>query len=158
MREGLGELHGAEVGEEAELLANAQQRRALGPLLFRNRRVAVGQADGAEEDGVGQFAQRQRGVRQRLARGVDARPAHGRRGDGEVQVEFLLDRAEDFERLAHDLRSDAIARQRRNFQQLRFHKGRDSMNITGAIQRETGARPVNNAAGILRFPRRKHGP
>ena len=44
----LGQLHRAQVGEQAEFLANAQQGRALGPLLLGNCRIPLGQAHRSE--------------------------------------------------------------------------------------------------------------
>src|SRR5947208_3314659 len=70
----LPENHRPEVREEAEFLADAEQRRALGPFLPRNGRVALRQTDRAEKNGVGVFAKRKRGIGQRLAGGVNARP------------------------------------------------------------------------------------
>jgi hypothetical protein len=57
MGEGLGQLDRAEVREKAELLADSQQGGALGTLVLGDCRIAVGEADGAEEDRVGTAAQ-----------------------------------------------------------------------------------------------------
>jgi hypothetical protein len=48
----LGQPHRTQIGEQTELLANAQQRGAFGAFLLGNRRVAVGQTDRAEQNGV----------------------------------------------------------------------------------------------------------
>ena len=60
--QGLGQAHRTKVGEESELLTNAQQGGALGALFLRDGRVAVGQAHRAEQNGIGAAAQLQRGV------------------------------------------------------------------------------------------------
>src|SRR5437899_1439424 len=56
------------------------------------------------------------GVGQRLARGVDAGPADGRLGDLEREAELFFRRAQDFDRLAHDFGSDAVAGERCYFE------------------------------------------
>ena len=52
MRQRLGQLHRAQVGEQAELLADAQQGRALGTFLLGNRRVTIGQTHRAKQNRI----------------------------------------------------------------------------------------------------------
>ena len=118
VRQRLGELHRTQVSEQAKLLADAQQGGALGSLLLRNRRVAVRQAYGAEEDGIALLAQRERRVGQRLAGGVNARPAHGGLSDLETQGELLLHRAQDLDGLVHHFGTDAVTRERGDLERL----------------------------------------
>ena len=83
----MGQTHRSEVGEQAKLFAQTQQRGALGTGLLGNRRVAVGQADRAEQNGVRRPAQGEGRLRERLAGLVNAGPAHGGLGDGQFEAE-----------------------------------------------------------------------
>ena len=112
----LRQLHRAQIGEEPELLAQPQQRGAFGAFLLGDGRVAVRQAHRAEQDAIRRLAQRERGVGQRLAGGVNARPADRRFGDLHRQRKFFLHHAQHLDGFAHDLGADAVARQRRNVQ------------------------------------------
>ena len=67
-------LRGAQVGEEVQLLADAEEA-ALRPRLLREV-VPLGPAHRAEEDGVGLLAEPEGGVRQGPAGGVDGGAAH----------------------------------------------------------------------------------
>src|ERR1019366_5792848 len=101
-----------QIRKQAEFLAQPQQRGAFGTFFFWNRRVAVGQTDGAEQNGVGLFADVERDVRQRLFGEVNARPADGRIGDVEFELESFFRGAQNLDGLAHDFRPDAVARER----------------------------------------------
>jgi hypothetical protein len=97
-------------------LRNRSSAARSGRSAFGISRVAVGQTDGAEQNGIGFFAQRKRRVRQRLARGVNAGPADGRFGDLEIETEFFLRNAQNLDGFTHDFRADAVAGERRDFE------------------------------------------
>ncbi len=99
---------GAQIGEEAEVLANGQECTALG-LLIRRELFPLRAADGAEEDGVAGFAGFDGFFRQRLAHGVDG----GTTDEFVVIVEREAgtagDGVEDAKGLGHDFWADAVA-------------------------------------------------
>ena len=103
---------GAEVGEEAELLADAQQP-VLGPGLSRGV-VPLGAAHGAEEDRVGAPAHLERLVGQGRAEAIDGDPAHEPLAIGEAVAEQLADPVQDARALGRDLGADAVAAQDRD--------------------------------------------
>ncbi len=105
-----GQTHRAQIGEQPELLSQRQQRGAFGAFFFGDGGVAVGQTHGAEQNRIARAAQRKRVIRQRLAGGIDARPAHGGLGDFQLKSKFALGRAQHFQRLAHHLRPNSIPR------------------------------------------------
>ena len=98
----------AQVGEEAEMLAQRQQRGALG-LLVRRQRFPFRSADGAEENRVRLAADAQRLRRQRLAVDIDGGAADARFRESKVEAEFRLDRGEHAARFGHDFGADAVA-------------------------------------------------
>ena len=71
-----GNVHRPQIGEQAELLADAQQCGALGPFLLGNCRITIRQAHRAEQDGV-RFALHKASVASgsAFACGVDSRPS-----------------------------------------------------------------------------------
>src|SRR5690606_10723348 len=100
-------LDGADVREEAEVLAHAEQA-----LLGAHRGAGVvplGAADGAEEDGVRALEGAQGLLRQRGARLVDGDAADELLVVLEGVAELLGDRVEDLARGADDLGADAVA-------------------------------------------------
>ena len=105
----LRQLHRPQVGEEAELLAQPQQGRAFGAFFLGNRRVAIRQTDRAKQDGVGFFAERERGLRQGLAGRVNARPADGGFGKFQRETKFLFGGAQNLDGFTHDFGADAVA-------------------------------------------------
>ena len=111
VRQNFRQRHRAQIREQTKFFAQPQQRGTFGTLLFWNRRVAVRQTDGAEQNGIGFFAQRERRVRQRFARGVNARPADGCFGEVELEAKFFFGGAQNLDGFAHDFVADAVARQ-----------------------------------------------
>jgi len=109
-----GQFHRTQIGEQAKLLPQTQERGALRPFLFGDRRIAVRQTDGAKEDRVGFFAERQRGIRQRPPGGVNPGPADGRFGEAQGNGKLFFDDAQNLDRFAHHLRADAIATEHRD--------------------------------------------
>ena len=93
---------GAEVGEQAEMLAQAQNRllRAQRPV----KRVVFPVANSAEQDGVGLAGQLDCGLGQRVAVGVKGRAADQRRFAFKFQVECL----EHLDGLGDDFGANAI--------------------------------------------------
>ena len=99
-------LDRAEVGEQAEALAQAEQA-LLGPRLVGIGRVPLRAADRGEQHGVGAAAGGERLVGQRRAVGVD-------RGAAEqvlLELELDADRVEDLDRRRRDLGADPVAGQ-----------------------------------------------
>ena len=107
----LGQFHRAQIREQAEFLAQAQQCGAFGTFFLGNRRVAIRQTDGAEEDGIRFLADLQRDVGERLLGEINAGPADGRIRDVEFEAEPFFGGAENFDGFAHDFRPDAVARE-----------------------------------------------
>ena len=95
---------GAQVGVEAEALAQAEQP-LLGARRARVGRVPLRPADGGEQDGVGALAGGERLVGQRRAVGVDRGAAERVLLEGEV----VGDGGEHLERRGEDLRADPVA-------------------------------------------------
>ena len=112
-RRGVGqhreEHGGAEVGERAEALPQAQQG-PLGPLRVLQA-LPLGTADGAEQHGVGVERRLQRLVGQRNAEPVDRRPAHEGLAELKAAPPSLADRFQHPDRFGHDLAPHAVARQ-----------------------------------------------
>src|SRR5439155_15835992 len=105
--EGWRELDWAQVGEEAETLAQAEER-----LLRPHRRLGVvplGPADRAQEDGVGAPAETQRRVRQGGAELVDRGAADGRLLESELYPVAPADRFKHTHRLGRDFGADPVA-------------------------------------------------
>ncbi len=50
VRQNLGQRDWAQVGEQAELFAQAEQGRAFGTFFLGNCRIAIGQTDRAKQD------------------------------------------------------------------------------------------------------------
>jgi hypothetical protein len=116
MGELLRQFDRPQIGEQAEFLAEAEQRGAFGAFFLGNGGVAVRQAHAAKENAIRVLAELERCVRQGLAGGVNARPADGRLGDFQGEREFFLDGAEDLYGLAHHFGADAVAGQRGDFE------------------------------------------
>ena len=89
-RGGLGELgihlRRAQVGEQAELLAQAENR-LLRALFSRGSASYFRSADRTEQDGVGRLRQAQRRLGQRMAGRIDAAPPTGASLQFERQAE-----------------------------------------------------------------------
>src|SRR5258705_133571 len=99
----------AQVGEEVELLADAEEP-ALGTLLLRQR-VPLGAPHRPEEDRVRLLAEREGRGRQRSARRVDGRAAHEPALELEPDAGGTADEREDALRLRRHLLPDAVAGQ-----------------------------------------------
>ena len=78
----------AEIGEELKFLAESQQGGAFGTFVLGDRWIAIGQADGAEKNGVGRFTEGEGGIGESFASGVNAGPTHGRFVDRERRGNF----------------------------------------------------------------------
>ena len=102
---------GAQVGVEAELLAQGQQRAALRAQVRVGDSVVLGAADRAEVDGVGALGEGQRLRRQGVAGGVVGRAADERFVQIQVEVVLLGGGLQDLDAFVHDLRADAVSRQ-----------------------------------------------
>ena len=102
------ERDGAQVGEQSQRLAHAQQ-----PLFGAYRRFGVvvvfGVADGAEQHGVGFAADFVRLLRVGIPRGVDGAGAHQCFAVGEVVRILPGDAVQRLDGLRDDLRTDAVA-------------------------------------------------
>ena len=112
VRKNFRQLHRAQVGEQTKFLPQPQQRGAFRSFFFRNRRIAVRQADGTEENRVGLFADVERDVRQCFFGEVNAGPTDGRVGDVQLELETFFRGAQNLDGFAHDFRADAVARER----------------------------------------------
>ena len=105
--EGRKELDRAQVGKEAETLAQAEER-----LLRPHRRLGVvplRPADRAEEDGVGAAAEAQRRVRQGGAELVDRGAADDHLLEGELNPVAPADRFQHTHGLGGDFGADPVA-------------------------------------------------
>ena len=98
---------GAQVGEQVEVLAQAQQA-GLGADLVGHL-VPFGPADGAEDDGVGGLRLGQRLVRQRHAVLVDGGAADQAGLGLELRLALLVEEGNQPLDLGHHLRADAVA-------------------------------------------------
>jgi hypothetical protein len=114
------EQRGAQVGEEAERLADAEDP-LLGPRRARQR-VPLGATDGPEQHGVGALREREGGLGKWTLRGVEARAADQRRAglDGKP---FAPEDVEHADGLADDFRTDAVTRQDGDFHRDRRQPG-----------------------------------
>src|SRR5579862_1130119 len=103
------DLCGTEVGVERECLAEAEEShlRALGSVGV----VPFRTTDGAEQDGVGRFSDRERVSRERGAARVERGAADQRLREIKCVTKFGADGAEDAHALGDDLGSYAIAGQ-----------------------------------------------
>ncbi len=112
-RRGIGEFgieHGrAQVGEQAEILANAEEA-ALGTLLARIV-VPLRAAHGTEQHGIGRARQLLGSFGIRIARGIDGATAKQRF----FHFEFQTERIQNAHRLGSNLRTDAVTGQNTNF-------------------------------------------
>ena len=99
---------GAQIGKEAEVLAQRQESTALG-LLVGRQFFPFRTADGAKEDGVAGFAGGDGFSRESLANGVDGGTADELVVVFEREAGTGGDGVEDFERLGHDFRADAVS-------------------------------------------------
>ena len=102
-----------QVGEEPEMFAQREQRRAFG-LLRRREAFPFRTAHAAEEDGVRPFANGEGFRRQRVPKLVDRGPADGGRHQVKAEVMLLGRRVQDAQRLVHHLRPDPVPGQHRN--------------------------------------------
>ena len=98
----------AEIGEQAERLAQAEDR-LLGPQASFQR-VVLPVADGAEQHGVGGLGKRQR----RLRQGMAVRLVGSAADQGMLGLERQVEAAENAYGLGDDLDADAVAGQDRN--------------------------------------------
>ena len=108
----LGSLTGRRLAKSPNSLRKTEEGSAFGAFFFGDGGVAVGEADGAEEDAIGFFAELEGWRRGGLvAGGINTGPAE--RGAFRVilswRENFSLDGAEDFEGFAHDFGADAVA-------------------------------------------------
>jgi len=99
--------HGAQVGVHAEQRAQRKEP-GFGPLVARLV-VEPRVADGAQQHGVGVEDRGACGRREWLARGRDARRAHGMVLQREVQLEAPPHRLEHAHRFGRDLGPDPVA-------------------------------------------------
>ncbi len=108
----------AQVGVEAEDLAQRQQGAALG-LLVRRQGLPLRAADRAEQDGVGRLADIDGGLRQGLPFVVD--PGAADIGLGALEGHFvaILYRVQHPQRLGHHLRADTVPGQNRHLETFR---------------------------------------
>ncbi len=100
---------GPQVGEQAERLAQAQDR-LLRTHLRGGIRMAR-RADRAEQHGIGRTGERERRRRQRLLARVHGRGPDRRFDELEVVAEARRDRGERAHGLGRDFRADAVAGQ-----------------------------------------------
>ena len=98
---------GAQIGEQIEVLAQAQQAR------FGTNRIShlvpFGPADGTEYNGVRRTRQAQSLIRQRHAVLVDGGPTDQRRRGVEAHLPLLVEEGNEALDLGHHLRADAVA-------------------------------------------------
>ena len=100
-----------QVGEEVELLADAQQA-AFGALVA-GQRIPLGTADGAEEHRVGRPGEGAGGFRERRAGGIHGAAAEQAVLDLEGQT-VPAQGVEHAQGLLHDFGTDAVTRQNKN--------------------------------------------
>ena len=101
---------GAEIGEEAEVLAQGQERAPLG-LLVGRQGLPLWSPHRPEEDRLALLADLQRLGRKGLAGTVDRRTADEGRGLLKSESELLLHDPENLGGLGHDFGSDAVSGQ-----------------------------------------------
>jgi len=104
---------GAKVRKEAEMLAQREERAALG-LLVRGEIFPLGAANRTEEDRIGLLADLQRLRRKGLPGTINRRTTDQGRGLLKLKSELFLNDAEDFGGLCHDFGSDAVSGQHCN--------------------------------------------
>ena len=102
-------LHGAQVGEQAERLADRQQALFRAHLRVRIRPLRP--ADSAKQDRVGGLRGVQRVGRQRRAGGVDGSTADQLLVEAEVMAVATRDRAQDVDRGSGHFGADAVTGQ-----------------------------------------------
>jgi hypothetical protein len=109
------QLHGPEIGEEAEFLAQPPQGRAG----LHGVRVAVvlRGPDRAEQHRVAGEHDVQGRPRQRIPRGLEPGAADRRLREGEARA-VGVEGAQHLQGLRHDLRTDAVTRQDRDLHAL----------------------------------------
>ena len=93
-------------------------RNASKPLsgrLASGHGIPLGSADGAEQDGVGGPASRERFGGERFARRVDGASAERELGEAELVAEFRGAFLQHAHGGPHDFRADAVARQENDF-------------------------------------------
>ena len=112
----LGQFDRAQIGEQPEFLPQAEERGTLGSALFGDGWIAVGEAHGAEQNAIRLAAERQSGIRQRFAGGVDSGPADGGFRDIQHKGKPFFGGAEHLQGFTHDFRSNSISGQGGNFQ------------------------------------------
>jgi len=100
----------AEIAEQFEVLAQGQERGALG-LQIGGQTFPLGAAHGSEQDGLRVLADLQGLGRQRLAVVVDGQTAHVGVGQLGGKVEFLGDGGEHAFGLLHDFGSNSVSGQ-----------------------------------------------
>ena len=106
---------GAQVGEEAEMLSEREKGRAFG--LFVGRKgFPFGAADGAEEDGVGVFADVEGLFWKRFSVDVDGDSADAGFGGIEGEPELGPCDIENAEGFGHDFRSDSVTGEDSDFE------------------------------------------
>ena len=99
---------GTEIGKKPEVLAERQERTALG-LLVRGEGFPLGAADRSEKNRVTLLADAQGLGGKGLAGPVDRRAADESGGLGQRESELLLDDPKDLGGLGHDFGSDAVS-------------------------------------------------
>ena len=114
-RQGLGQEHGAEIGEGVVAPAQRQQRAALRLHVHRDLfRLLVTEADRALEDGVRLVADRLGRVGKRVAALEIRRGAEVGLDQVEGDRRCALRQVENLHRLAHDFRADTVSGQQRD--------------------------------------------
>ena len=122
----------------------AQRQQAGFRPLGERHGIPLGSADGAEQDGVGGPASRERFGGEGFARRVDGASAERELGEVELVAEFRGAFFQHAHGGPHDFRADAVARQEDNFLILNGHgfvAGRRQIFLLAlAVTHETSSR------------------
>ena len=141
----------ADVGEKREVLAEREERGALG-LFLGGEFFPLRSADGAEQDGVGRSAYRERGVGEGFAVIVDARAADVGLGVGEGEVLLLGDVCKHAQGLGHHLGANVVSSKDGELK-CGHRKGDGGKPRRRVASRQCGGKPVcRNGSGTGLLP------